>query len=79
MGEDIFLIETDVTKNGAGLMKQFIEYRDRLSRNMRWQQMDEDEDYSGTKKSKLDKDVVNPSQIRAVVRTFMKVMISVRK
>ena len=35
---------------------------------MRWQQMDED--YSGAKKSKLDKDVVNPSQIRTVIRTF---------
>lgn len=70
VGEDIFLIETDVTKNGARLMKQVIEYRDRLSRTMRWQQMDEDEDYSGAKKSKLDKDVVNPSQIRTVIRTF---------
>ena len=70
VGEDIFLIETDVTKNGARLMKQLIEYRDRLSRTMRWQQMDEDEDYSGAKKSKLDKDVVNPSQIRTVIQTF---------
>ncbi len=70
VGEDIFLIETDVTKNGAMLMKQLIEYRDRLSRTMRWQQMDEDEDYSGAKKSKLDKDVVNPSQIRTVIRAF---------
>lgn len=70
VGEDIFLIETDVTKNGARLMKQLIEYRDRLSRTMRWQQMDEDEGYSGAKKSKLDKDVVNPSQIRTVIRTF---------
>ena len=70
VGEDIFLIETDVTKNGARLMRQLIEYRDRLSRTKRWQQMDEDEDYSGARKSKLDKDVVNPSQIRTVIRTF---------
>ena len=70
VGEDVFLIETDVTKNGARVMKQLIEYRDRLSRSMRWQQMDEDEDYTGTKRSKLDKDVVNPSQIRTVIRTF---------
>lgn len=70
VGEDVFLIETDVTKNGARVMKQLIEYRDRLSRSMRWQQMDEDEDYTGNKKSKLDKDVVNPSQIRTVIRTF---------
>ena len=46
VGEDILLIETDVTKNGARLMKQLIEYRDRLSRAKRWQQMDEDENVS---------------------------------
>lgn len=70
VGEDIFLIETEVTKNGACLMKQLIEYRDRLSRAKRWQQMDEDEDYSGTHKGRLDKDIVNPSQIRTVIRSF---------
>lgn len=70
VGEDIFLIETDITRNGAYLMKQLIEYRDRLSRAKRWQQMDEDEDYSGANKGKLDKDVVNPSQIRTVIRSF---------
>lgn len=70
VGEDIFLIETDITRNGARLMKQLIEYRNRLSRAKRWQQMDEDEDYSGANKGKLDKDVVNPSQIRTVIRSF---------
>lgn len=70
VGEDVFLIETDITRNGARLMKQLIEYRDRLSRAKRWQQMDEDEDYSGENKGKLDKDVVNPSQIRTVIRSF---------
>ncbi|MBO5516221.1 MAG: DEAD/DEAH box helicase family protein, partial [Schwartzia sp.] len=70
VGEDIFLIETEITRNGARLMKQLIEYRDRLSRAKRWQQMDEDEDYSGANKGKLDKDVVNPSQIRTVIRSF---------
>lgn len=35
VGEDIFLIETDVTKNGAMILKQQIEYRDRLTRAKR--------------------------------------------
>lgn len=61
VGEDIFLIETEVGKNGAHLMKQMIEYRDRLSRAKRWRQMDEDVDYVP---SQLDKKIVNPSQIR---------------
>jgi len=67
VGEDIFLIETQVGKNGAHLMKQLIEYRDRLSRARRWKQMDEDVDYV---KSQLDREVVNPSQIRTVIQTF---------
>ncbi len=70
VGEDIFIIETDITKNGAWVMRQLIEYRDRLSRAKRWQQMDDDEDYTGSNKGKLDKAVVNPSQIRSVIRAF---------
>lgn len=67
VGEDIFLIETQVTKSGAHLMKQLIEYRDRLSREKRWRQLDEDIDYAPTQ---LDRDIVNPSQIRTVIRSF---------
>ena len=67
VGEDIFLIETEVGKNGAHLMKQMIEYRDRLSRAKRWRQMDEDVDYVPPQ---LDKKIVNPSQIRTVIRSF---------
>lgn len=67
VGEDVFLIETNVGKNGAHLMKQMIEVRSRLSREKRWKQLDEDVDYRPTQ---LDKDIVNPSQIRAVIRSF---------
>ena len=67
VGEDIFLIETNVGKNGGHLMKQLIEYRDRLSRAKRWKQLDEDVHYQPTQ---LDRDIVNPSQIRAVIKTY---------
>lgn len=67
VGEDIFLIETQVGKNGAHLMKQLIECRDRLSRAKRWKQLDEDVDYKPTQ---LDRDIVNPSRIRTVIRSF---------
>ena len=67
VGEDIFLIETNVGKNGAHIMKQLIESRDRMSREKRWKQLDEDVDYKPTQ---LDRDIVNPSQIRTVIRTF---------
>ena len=67
VGEDIFLIETEITKNGAFIMKQAIECRDRMTRAKRWKQMDEDVVYTS---AKLDRDVVNPSQIRTVIRSF---------
>ncbi len=67
VGEDIFLIETNVSKNGAHLMKQLIETRSRQSREKRWREMDEDVDYKPTQ---LDRDIVNPSQIRTVIRSF---------
>ncbi len=67
VGEDIFLIDTQVGKSGGHLMKQVIECRNRLSRAKRWKQLDEDVDYAPTQ---LDRDIVNPSQIRTVIRTF---------
>ncbi len=67
VGEDIYIIETDISKNGAHIMRQMIERRDRLSRSKRWEQLDEDVNYVPTQ---LDRDIVNPSQIRTVIRTF---------
>lgn len=67
VGEDIFLIETQISKSGGHLMKQVVEYRDRLSREKRWKQLDSDVDYQP---SQLDRDIVNPSQIRTVIQSF---------
>lgn len=67
VGYDTFLIETDITQKGAMILKQSIEKRDRLSRKKRWEQLDENVAYSS---NQLDKDVVNPSQIRNIISTF---------
>ena len=67
VGEDIFLIETEISKHGAHILKQVIEYRERTTRAKRWKEMDDDLVYTS---AKLDRDVVNPSQIRTVIRTF---------
>lgn len=67
VGEDIFLIETQISKNGGHIMQQLIECRNRMSREKRWKQLDEDVDYIP---NQLDRDIVNPSQIRTVIRTF---------
>ena len=67
VGEDIFLIETEVSKQGGTILKQMVEYRNRMSREKRWAQLDEDVNY---RPSQLDRDIVNPSQIRTVIRAF---------
>jgi type I restriction enzyme, R subunit len=68
VGSDVFLIETNITKKGSSVWKgQYVDYRERLTRKKRWEQLDEDVTYS---QKQLDDDVVNPSQIRTVIRTF---------
>lgn len=62
-----YLIETDISQRGACILKQVVEKRSRLSRKKRWEQLDEDLDYAPTQ---LDRDVVNPSQIRHIIRAF---------
>ena len=68
VGNEIYLIETEVTKQGGQLKaEQQVERRERLTRRKRWEQQDEDEAYSA---KELDRDIVSPDQLRTVVRTF---------
>ncbi len=68
VGFEVFVIDTHVTTKGATLWQgQYIEHRERLSRKKRMELQDEDEVYSS---KQLDKDVVNPNQIRTIIRTF---------
>ncbi|WIH29314.1 type I restriction endonuclease subunit R [Photobacterium damselae] len=68
VGNEIFTIQTKITKHGEKLRaKQQVEHRERVTRKKRWEQQDEDEAYSA---KQLDKDIVNPSQIRTVLTTF---------
>lgn len=68
VGYNVFIIDTKVTQQGATLWKgEYVEHRERLSRKKRMELQDEDETYS---KQQLDKDVVNPNQIRTIIRTF---------
>ena len=68
VGYDVYTIETEITKNGAKISAQeFVDRREKLTRKKRWEQLDEDYAYTA---KKLDRDVVNPSQIRRVIRTF---------
>ncbi len=64
---ETYVIETQVTQEGGKVLKGLVEKREKLTRRQRWEQQDEDEAYSG---KKLDTEIVNPSQIRTVIRTF---------
>ncbi len=68
VGNEVYVIDTEKTQHGGHLKaNQQIEMRERLTRKRRWEIQDEDEAYSA---QQLDRDVVNPDQIRTVVRTF---------
>lgn len=68
VGNEVYVIETQVTKAGGEIKaQQQVERREKLTRKKRWEQQDEDEAYSATQ---LDRAIVNPDQIRTVIRTF---------
>lgn len=68
VGYNIFQIETRISKKGGLIWKgEYVDHRDKLTRKKRWLQLDEDKEYSA---KQLDNEVVNPSQIRLVIKTF---------
>jgi type I restriction enzyme R subunit len=68
VGNEVYVIDTQITRQGAQIKaEQQVEKRERLTRQKRWERQDEDEQYSATR---LDRDVVNPDQIRTIIRTF---------
>ena len=68
VGFDVFLIETQITQQGGTLWKgEYVERREKLSRKKRWELQDENEHYTA---NQLDKDIVNPNQIRLIIKTF---------
>lgn len=68
VGNEIYTIETQITKQGAKVnADQQVEKRERVTRKKRWERQDEDEAYSA---KQLDRDIVNPDQIRTVIQTY---------
>ncbi len=65
---EVYLIETAITQQEARIaVNEYVDKRDRLTRRKCWEQLDEEVVYGATQ---LDRDVVNPSQIRNIVRAF---------
>ena len=68
VGNEIYLIDTLITQSGGTIKdKQLVEKRERQTRARRWEVQDETEDYGS---SQLDRSIVNPDQIRTVIRAF---------
>ncbi len=67
---DVYRIRTRITENGSTIEAgddETVGKRDRATRALRWERLDEDITYDG---GDLDRDVVALDQIRTVVRTF---------
>jgi type I restriction enzyme, R subunit len=68
VGHEVYVIETEITQQGSRITaKEYIGKREKLSRRQLWEQLDADLSYTG---QQLDRDVVNPSQIRNVIKAF---------
>ncbi len=65
---NVFEIQTKVTKKGGAIkLGEWVDKRERLTRKKFWETVDEDIEYTG---KQLDKDIVNPSQIRLIIRSL---------
>jgi type I restriction enzyme R subunit len=65
---DVYRIRTKITREGSKVEAgYYVDIRDRETRAIRWERLDEDLEYSA---DQLDKDVVAHDQIRTVMQTF---------
>lgn len=69
---DVYTIETDISQKGGKIQAGwYVDRRDKLTRKTRWTLEDEDTEYT---RNELDKRVVNPSQIRNIIREFRRAL-----
>jgi len=69
---DVYIIETEISEKGNVIKADwYVERRNKLTRQMRWQQEDEDTEYT---KNDLDKKVVSISQIRNIIKEFRRAL-----
>ena len=68
VGYEVYRINTKITEDGSTVEAgNYIDKRDKLTREVRWEQLDEDLEYDN---KQLDRNVVAPDQIRTVIKTF---------
>ncbi len=65
---DVYRIKTEITGKGSKIdAGYYVDKRDRLTRKLRWEQLDEVLEYAP---NQLDRSIVAPDQIRTIIRTF---------
>ena len=68
VGNEVFLIETEISQAGGKLQaQQLIEKRESQTRARRWETQEDEDAYAATQ---LDRSIVAPDQIRTVIQTF---------
>jgi len=68
VGFDVYRIRTYISEHGSSVEAgSWVDKRDRQTRRIRWEQLDEDFAYEA---DCLDRDVVAPDQIRTIIHTF---------
>jgi len=72
VGYDVYTIETEVTQQGAKIKaKQYVDLRNKTTRKKEWKQLEDEVEYAP---NQLDRDIVNPSQIRKIIQECKHVM-----
>jgi type I restriction enzyme R subunit len=68
VGYEVYRIRTKITEKGSRVDAGYhIDKRDRQTRQIRWEQLDEDFEYN---EKQLDRDVVAVDQIRTIIKAF---------
>ena len=68
VGYEVYRIRTEISEKGSKIdAGNFVDKRDRLTRRLRWEKLDDDLEYD---QSQLDRSVVAPDQIRTIIRAF---------
>jgi type I restriction enzyme, R subunit len=72
VGYDVYTIETEITRDGASIKaKQYVDLRNKMTRKKEWTQLEDEVNYQG---SQLDRDIVNPSTIRNIIKEYKRIL-----
>jgi len=72
VGYDVYTIETEISQHGASIKaKQYVDLRNKMTRKKEWKQLDDEINYEPTQ---LDREVVNPSQIRNIIKEYKRIL-----